>query len=236
MVTSLVPSGKVPSTWTSSSISGTPSITSSRLRMVRPKAISSETLRPSRIPSSTSAAMKMRSLSCSRGVRCMAGDSTSNGQMLSHRIVTQVGGGSARHDGALAHDGVGVGEAPCEFEILLDEEHGDAALLDALDRSFDLLDHVRLYPFRGLVHQEQLGPREEHAGDGQLLLLAAREHAPFAREELSELGKQVEDLLDVSLGGAAVARRLRPSEKTHPQILGDGQVGEDLPPLRHVPD
>src|SRR6266496_4037782 len=76
----------------------------------------------------------------------------------------------------------------------------------------------------------------DSTSNGQLLLLAAREHAPFAREELSELGKQVEDLLDVSLGGAAVARRLRPSEKTHPQILGNGQVGEDLPPLRHVPD
>ena len=36
MVTSFVPSGNVASTWTSSIISGTPSITSARVRMVTP--------------------------------------------------------------------------------------------------------------------------------------------------------------------------------------------------------
>src|SRR4051794_15049490 len=40
-VTSFVPSGNVASTWTSSTISGTPSITSSRRRMVVPKLIRS---------------------------------------------------------------------------------------------------------------------------------------------------------------------------------------------------
>src|ERR1700733_6685742 len=51
-VTSLVPSGKVASTCTSVSISGTPSITSSRLSTVRPAVISSTTGRPSLAPSS----------------------------------------------------------------------------------------------------------------------------------------------------------------------------------------
>src|ERR1700733_6335059 len=51
-VTSLVPSGKVASTCTSVSISGTPSITSSRLSTVRPVVISSTTGRPSLAPSS----------------------------------------------------------------------------------------------------------------------------------------------------------------------------------------
>src|SRR6516225_11376360 len=54
-VTSLVPSGNVPSTWISWIISGTPSITSCRARMFAPNDINSETDRPSRIPSSTSA-------------------------------------------------------------------------------------------------------------------------------------------------------------------------------------
>src|ERR1700730_7774631 len=96
----------------------------------------------------------MRSLACSRGVRCMAGESTFNGQVLSHRIVTQVGGGPARYDGALAHDGVGAGQAPGELEVLLDQEHGDAALLDALDRVFELEDHVWLYRLGRLVLHE----------------------------------------------------------------------------------
>src|SRR5258706_1197041 len=52
-VTSFRPSGKVASTWTSSIISGTPSMTSSRLRTWRPEFIRSETVRPSRAPSIT---------------------------------------------------------------------------------------------------------------------------------------------------------------------------------------
>src|ERR1700733_3110403 len=51
-VTSLVPSGNVASTWTSVSISGTPSITSSLVSTARPVVISSTTGRPSRAPSS----------------------------------------------------------------------------------------------------------------------------------------------------------------------------------------
>src|SRR5690606_5950758 len=57
-VTSLVPSGKVASTWISGTISGTPSITSSRPRIVVPKCISSATLRPSRAPSRIAALMR----------------------------------------------------------------------------------------------------------------------------------------------------------------------------------
>src|SRR3954468_2922161 len=56
-VTSLVPSGKVASICTESSISGTPSITSSRVSTVRPASMRSATPRPSRAPSMTYAAM-----------------------------------------------------------------------------------------------------------------------------------------------------------------------------------
>src|SRR5439155_1575656 len=95
--TSLVPSGNVPSTCTSSIISGTPSMTSSRLRTDGPASISWETVFPSRMPSrisavisarasgwlslrprarrrrATSAAVKIKSFSCSRAVRCIVG-------------------------------------------------------------------------------------------------------------------------------------------------------------------
>src|SRR5690606_24616509 len=50
-VTSLVPSGKVASTCTLSSISGTPSMTSSRRSTERPASISWATVRPSLAPS-----------------------------------------------------------------------------------------------------------------------------------------------------------------------------------------
>src|SRR5690606_34198329 len=52
-VTSFVPSGNVASTCTSSSISGTPSITSSRLSTWRPASIRSTTDVPSRAASNT---------------------------------------------------------------------------------------------------------------------------------------------------------------------------------------
>ena len=52
-MTSLVPSGKVPSTCTSSIISGTPRATSSRPSSWRPRSISSATDRPSRMNSSS---------------------------------------------------------------------------------------------------------------------------------------------------------------------------------------
>ncbi len=51
-VTSLVPSGKVASTWISAIISGTPSMTSARVRTERPALMISATLRPSRASSS----------------------------------------------------------------------------------------------------------------------------------------------------------------------------------------
>src|SRR5699024_3880824 len=50
-VKSLVPSGKLASICTWSSISATPSMTSSRLRMWRPDSMSSATVLPSRAPS-----------------------------------------------------------------------------------------------------------------------------------------------------------------------------------------
>src|SRR4029453_1736831 len=92
-VTSLVPSGKVASTWISSMMSATPSITCSRRSTWAPACIRSATERPPRAPSTTKsvisaiasgwlsftprsrrrratlAAMATRSLSFSRGVR-----------------------------------------------------------------------------------------------------------------------------------------------------------------------
>src|SRR5579875_484364 len=52
-VTSFVPSGKVASTWISSIISATPSITCSRVRTRPPASMRSATLLPSRAPSRT---------------------------------------------------------------------------------------------------------------------------------------------------------------------------------------
>src|SRR5205814_7183146 len=152
MVTSLVPSGNVPSICTSSIISGTPSITSFRPRMPSPASISSETLRPSRMPSrisavmmasasgwlslrprarrrrATSAAVKTSSFSCSRGVRCIVGPpglsykELSDRQVLPDHLGPQIARRARGDDGALGHDHVLVREALGKVKVLLDEQ------------------------------------------------------------------------------------------------------------------
>src|SRR3990172_4418999 len=159
-------------------------------------------------------------------------------QVLSDGLVAQVGRGPARHDRSLAHDGVRVGHAPGELEILLHQQHRDPALLDPLDRLLDLQDDGGLYPLRGLIQEQEPGRGQQDAGDGELLLLAAREHPALPSEEGLELREEVEHLLELALrGGAARARRVGPPPHVaDAQVLGDREIGEDLPPLWHVAD
>src|SRR5713101_6642554 len=171
----------------------------------------------------------------SRGQVHGRGDSTSDGQVLSHHVMAQVGREAARDDGALAHDGVGVREPPGELEVLLHEEHGDAPLLDAPDGVLDLEDDVGLDALGGLVHEEKLGPREEDPGDGELLLLPAREHAALAGQELLEPGEEAEDFLEVTRA-AAIARGPGPPEEADAEVFRHGEVREDLAPLRDIAD
>src|SRR6266849_6569657 len=256
MVTSLVPSGKVPSTCTSSSISGTPSITSSRPRTPSPASISSETLRPSRIPSrisavmsasasgwlslrprprrrrATSAAVKMSSFSCSRGVRCIVeppDEMGSDRQVLSDHLHSQLSGGARGNHGALGHDHVLVGESLGEVKVLLDQQDGQAELaLDPSQRALDLEDDRRLDALGRLVEHEELRLRQERASDREHLLLAARQDAALACQERRERREQLERL--VQRGGAPAA------EECHAQVLLHGQMGENLAPLRDVAD
>ncbi len=52
------------------------------------------------------------------------------------------------------------------------------------------------------------GPREQRAADGELLLLAAREHAALAAEQLLQRGKELERVVE---RGRAAAAEQRPS-------------------------
>src|SRR4026209_2165479 len=189
-------------------------MTSSRVRIVMPNAIRSETVRPSRMLSSTSAVMrasasgefslgpparrrrassdavKIRSLSCSRGVRCMGG--SLNRQVLPDHILPELTGRTGGHDRALAHDREGRGEPPRELEVLLHQEHRDALPPDALDGLLDSVDHPGLHALGRLVHQQELGPGQERPGDRELLLLSAGEDAALPAQEHLELRKEVE--------------------------------------------
>ena len=58
-----------------------------------------------------------------------------------------------------------------------------AAAAQELNGLADLVDDVRLNAFGRLVEDEHLRLGEQRAADGELLLLAAGEHAAFAREK-----------------------------------------------------
>ena len=82
-------------------------------------------------------------------------------------------------------------------------------------------------PERRLVEQQHVGPGDERARDRELLLLAARERARVA---LREVGHDREELAHP---GQVVGRALlgaAPGEP-EPQVLVDGQRGEDVPAL-----
>src|SRR5262245_33620289 len=129
-VTSLVPSGKVASTWMSWIISAMPSMTSLRVSTCAPASINSATVLPSRAPSTmksvmsatasgrlsltprsrrrraTIAAMAMSSLSFSRGVRFMTSPS------LVFTLSSATAAATARREPRQARRGDHVGAPP----------------------------------------------------------------------------------------------------------------------------
>src|SRR5882724_11317589 len=88
-------------------------------------------------------------------------------------------GGSARYDDLTpVHHMDRVGKLMSKIEILLDQENAHlAALAQITDGAADILDDGRLYPFSRLIEYDDLWPRDQGAGDRQLLLLAAGEVA-----------------------------------------------------------
>src|SRR5690606_39457559 len=66
-----------------------------------------------------------------------------------------------------------VGHAKGRDGVLLDDDGGDAALLDAVDDVLDLLDDHRRKALIGLIEQQELYLTRERTGNGQHLLLAA---------------------------------------------------------------
>ena len=87
---------------------------------------------------------------------------------------------------------------------------------------------VALVPEGRLVEQQNVGARDERAGDRELLLLPARERARRTAAELAQHREQLVHLAQ-STGRAPVPARSQPE----PQVLLDGEVAEDAPSLGH---
>ena len=98
------------------------------------------------------------------------------------------------------------------------------------DGAADVLDDRGLDALGRLVEDEQLRPRDQRPGDGELLLLAAGEVAAAAPEHVRQHREEVEDV-----GGDRPVGAL---ERREPglEVLLDRQQREDVAALRHVAD
>ena len=126
----------------------------------------------------------------------------------SHREVPadlrriQLGDAPPEDDLPPGEDGAVLGQLQGEVQVLLHQDDGHLALEQRPEHPADLLDGGGLDALGRLVEEEQPGPRDQGPGDGQLLLLAAREvaaapvpHGAEDGEELLQLGAGTPSLL-----------------------------------------
>ena len=128
-------------------------------------------------------------------------------------------------DAAAVEDDDVAREPLHDGEVLLDE-HDRRQLGRALERLRHLGDEQRRETLRRLVDEQELVAVEERPRDRDHLLLPARERAGPLRGALAELRKE---LVDEVVPWVAASLR-------EPEVLLDGQPGEDVPVLRHVAD
>src|SRR5262245_31921409 len=112
-------------------------------------------------------------------------------------IGLQFGIGEAVDDAAMFHHVIAVRNRRCEAKILLDQENGEALLLERPDGPADLLDDDGGEPLGRLVEQEEARAGAQDAADRQHLLLAAGELGALAPEPFLEVGKELEDALEL---------------------------------------
>src|SRR5262249_59834624 len=106
---------------------------------------------------------------------------------------------------AVLDDVAAIGDAEAIDDVLLDDQHGDAALADVLDAREHLLGDLGRQAERWLVEQQQARRRHQTARDRHHLLLAARQRARALAAALLEPRKQREQLVAVLAGAGAAA-------------------------------
>ena len=125
-----------------------------------------------------------------------------------------------------------VDDAQHLADVLLDDQHGQAAGADALHQAEHLLHDHRRQAGGRLVEQQQPRLRHQRAADRAHLLLAARHGAGELAAALAQAGEQVVDEIE------ALAE-LRPrggDEGAHAQVVLHRHAREQAAVLRHVRD
>src|SRR5690606_26700028 len=121
-----------------------------------------------------------------------------------------------------------VGDGGGKVEVLLDEQNGEALLLELPENAADLLDDDRRQPLRRLVEQQQVRAGAQNTRDREHLLLAAGELRALAGAALPKRRKQLVDLVQ------AEAARL--DDRRQEQVLEHVEARKDAPLLWNVGD
>src|SRR6185369_2010946 len=118
------------------------------------------------------------------------------------KVGLELGVGEPVDDATVLHDVIAIGDRRSEAKILLDQEYGEALLLEHVDGLADLLNDDRRQTLGGLVEQQEPGSRAQDSADGQHLLLAARKLRSLTGQALLQVGKQLEDGRKIEAAGA----------------------------------
>src|SRR3972149_10349621 len=139
----------------------------------------------------------------------------------------QFGSGAAYGDPAIDHDIAAMGELERVIGALLDEENSQALGVEGPDRSEDLLHDQRRQAERRLVQQEQSGASHQRAGDGQHLLLAARQRAATLMLPRLEQREERIDALQIPVESGWIIG----NDGAHLEMLDNCHAREDAAPL-----
>src|SRR5256885_2519717 len=125
-----------------------------------------------------------------------------------------------------------IGHGECLGGVLLDQQDGRALAVDVTNDVEDLVDEDGRQSERGLVEEQHLGLGHQPAGDGQHLLLAAREGAANLVQALPDPWEERQDVLLVTADPVPVVTPVGPQA----EIVSHAHAVEDASPLRNMTD
>src|ERR1035437_8597804 len=152
-------------------------------------------------------------------------------QVLGTNLVVGANGlrVAVEDDAPFADDVRGVGDRERQRQVLLDEHDREPGLLETAHRALELAYDQRSQPFRRLVHQQQYRVRHKGAPDRDHLLFAAAELPAVVRGTFSQAREHPVHGLQRPASDPS-------RQAAEPQVLLDGERGEDAAPLRDQAD
>src|SRR6478736_77172 len=122
-------------------------------------------------------------------------------------VRLELGIGEPIDDATVLDHVIAVRHRRSEAKILLDQEDGEALLLEHADGLADLLDDDGRQTFGGLVEEQEPGTRAQDPADGQHLLFAPRKFRSLTGQAFLEVGKEFEDTRKVETAGTYAGRQ-----------------------------